>query len=684
MFDCHACLRQCLRALSPDKLPIPRLGLRHRAVFFSSRHRPVLRSRGYATAFPRRVPSTFSAQAAVEEGEPWKGSKQAEEQKQLATATAKRDRDAVKDERALRKELEYLKDPLELANYVRKMLAQGKEQKAADIVRLASKDRQCTVSWNHLIDYEMSKGRVNAAFKTYNDMKKRAQTPDSYTYLLLFRGLANNAQLPSTVGRALALYHSMSAENSKVQPTTLHTNAVLKVCARAGDMDAMWGIASNIPERGAGAADNLTFTTILNAVRQTALGNTPKEYTEDQIARRLDKSVVDARRIWEDIVGKWRKGDIFIDEEIVCAMGRVLLIGSRPRDWDDVLSLVEQTMNIPRLIPRLGTAARALAPIPRIRAPHTPADMKNDNHELPTDEPVRGDEFNAIDISQSVGRKGRSIAYAEPGRSTLSLILEATLKTVAKQAAVGYWNLLTGPDYNIKPDLENLHSYLRLLRQSRSSAEALAVVKNDMHGRGLPLLRKTFRIAMSTCVRDKNNPNAMDTAGQLLDLMTNTLDQVDVKTLEMYLELAGSARNGKDVLRALNRLEPSYINLRSMVNFGIKAPVAPRPGEKPGANRGRSVERNMSAEETDAALGVVKKMIRCYDRLMNRGEIEREMYGELTQRRSKLAAWVSRWANRADEGKKRAEFEAKKLSREKRQRRGEEEAEEMGLMTTAM
>lgn len=45
---------------------------------------------------------------------------------------------------------------------------------------------------------------------------------------------------------------------------------------------------------------------------------------------------------------------------------------------------------------------------------------------------------------------------------------------------------------------------------------------------------------------------------------------------------------------------------------------------------------------------------------------------------------LTRWSNRADEGKKRAEFAAKKLSRDKRQSRGQEEAEESGLMTKAL
>ena len=185
-------------------------------------------------------------------------------------------------------------------------------------------------------------------------MKKRALRPDSYTYLILLRGLANYAHFPQSQARAMALYSAMEAPNSKVQPSLLHTNALLKVCARANDLDSMWAVAARMPEKGAHAADALTFTTILNAMRiqavtQKAFG----ESAEDGIQRR-ETAILDARKIWKAIISRWHAADLGIDEDLVCAMGRLLLIGERPRDWDDVFSLVQQTMKIPRLQPALS------------------------------------------------------------------------------------------------------------------------------------------------------------------------------------------------------------------------------------------------------------------------------------------------------------------------------------------
>ena len=71
-------------------------------------------------------------------------------------------------------ELRWLKDPVRLADHTVKLLHEDAFDKALELVRLASsKQVQCTVSWNHLIDYEMSKARVTNAIKLYNDVSSR-------------------------------------------------------------------------------------------------------------------------------------------------------------------------------------------------------------------------------------------------------------------------------------------------------------------------------------------------------------------------------------------------------------------------------------------------------------------------------------------------------------------------------
>ena len=74
----------------------------------------------------------------------------------------------------LAKEMQYLGDPLKLANNIVQLLQQpGQAEKAEEMVRTASKSMECTVSWNHLIDFYMSTGRVAQAMSTYNDVSTR-------------------------------------------------------------------------------------------------------------------------------------------------------------------------------------------------------------------------------------------------------------------------------------------------------------------------------------------------------------------------------------------------------------------------------------------------------------------------------------------------------------------------------
>jgi hypothetical protein len=73
-------------------------------------------------------------------------------------------------EKAIAKELTYLKDPLKLADYVRRSLRNDEFETAVAAIRTASKDIQCIVSWNHLVEYQLSRGQLNAAIKTYNEV----------------------------------------------------------------------------------------------------------------------------------------------------------------------------------------------------------------------------------------------------------------------------------------------------------------------------------------------------------------------------------------------------------------------------------------------------------------------------------------------------------------------------------
>lgn len=456
-------------------------------------------------------------------------------------------------------------------------------------------------------------------------MKKRAQFPDSHTYVILLRGMSEPPVAPDTLGKALAIYHSLGADNSRVKPTTIHTNAALRVCARANDMDSLWGIASKIPEKGSGAADPYTYTTILNAIREHALLEGGIRTDDSEIAALRTTAIEQGRRIWGDIVGRWRSGDIAVNEEMVGAMGRLLLIGMQPRDWDDVLSLIEQTMDIPRLIPVLGSKMR--------KAQHLPI------HVAPRDMPLRKDitevtegeePESAFDQALLLDNRGKkSVTLVKPGNNSLSLLLEACNLTYAIRESYEYWDLLTNQStYALKPDMDNIHTFMRILRRSRASGRTLELVRDTVPKYGLTPSRKTFRIAMSICNRDKKNHNVMAHANKLVDLSEHYQVELDPKTLLQYIELAISTQDGQVIAQAVNRLSNAVTNLKSMTSFG-----------------------KYSSGETQATKKVdvtalVRTIIGAIDQLLLKQMVPEDQRQSWSQRRSTLSAYITRLMDR--------------------------------------
>lgn len=455
-------------------------------------------------------------------------------------------------------------------------------------------------------------------------MKKRAQFPDSYTYTILLRGLSINAHASGVLEKALSVYHSLYAPNSRVEPSIIHTNAALRVCARALDMDALWGIAAKIPEQGPAAANATTYNTIINAIRQSMLLKVPKDESAEEAAARKDRSMIEARRLWEEVAGKWKKADLVIDEELVCSMGRLLLLGARPQDWDDILSLVEQTMDIERLVPRLGSSERKEVGFPELRAPDVPDGYKSDNHDS-----ARGEEFLPF-----TGRSARELAFVKPGNNTLSILQEACLKIAAPRVAQKYWDMLVDPaTYDIRPDLNNLNQHLRNLRQNRSSAAAAELLQKDMLDRGIKPGPGTFRIAMSTCVRDKNNHNSLKNASRILHAMNKIFEDADAKTVGMYADLALTfpLAKGQDLVDALTSLHPIVSNLRLQLGVG-------------GADKGRRGATYLKGESRQDALNGIRKVYAVYDRLLLSNLIAEEQKPPFKKERARLSAFILKQA----------------------------------------
>ena len=521
-------------------------------------------------------------------------------------------------------------------------------------------------------------------------MKKRGHKPDAYTYTIMLRGYRENVKKPESVEQAVAVYNSIKAANSAVTPTIIHTNAVLSVCARAHDLETMWSIAGNLPERGAGAPDHKTFTTILQAInvearsRAVDLASQDQNYDPQPV---FESAVRDGRRLWADIHHRWKRGLLQMDEALVCAMGRLLLLSAEPRSHEDVLNLAQQYMNIPRLT-RAGKEADADTEELWGSPENTPEDTAEDYVSSQMDVPAQ------LGLSTKVTTTDGSV-YARPGPNTLSMLLEVTKSSRLLAAGKHYWQLLTSPEgpYRIVADSENITNYLRLLRASRASRAVLDLLLEPRpdHTQKKLMTRSTFIIAMSTCVRDKKNRNVFDIASQIFDLMqenegslSSTIGRqlkFSPKVLTKYLELALDTTKGfggealkktrdgdldferdlekNNTFRALEKLRPEVGQAKQLLKLHVtelehQADVKARTRTVQKLLDKRKITPFVVDESMEDLVGFLRAMIGAYDKIVRvnevleddgMGPLDKEILTECWTQKRNLTTFLSKVEN---------------------------------------
>jgi hypothetical protein len=187
MLNCRACLWRCVQ---PFDRPANIDRLRRNV-------NPLLRQgqqRLLATVRKTGTQPTYLTDVeklAQSKDEPWKNSAMAANQQRRERAVLRQQpsRDAERQEtpnlmklrrrdpnmsdtdwNRRKRELRYLQDPLELADFVKAELNKDKVDEMKQLVQMASHSMSCVVSWNHIIDYYLAKEKVNAALKVYNEV----------------------------------------------------------------------------------------------------------------------------------------------------------------------------------------------------------------------------------------------------------------------------------------------------------------------------------------------------------------------------------------------------------------------------------------------------------------------------------------------------------------------------------
>lgn len=438
-------------------------------------------------------------------------------------------------------------------------------------------------------------------------MKKRGIHPDAYTFTIILNGLSEYAlTFTQSLDRALQLYNSLSNPKSPVTPNVFHTNAVLKVCARCKDIDSMWSIVGKLPAKGPNAPNTVTYTTLLEGICMRSID---------------DGDVEDGRRVWAGVLSRWGKGQLWVDDELACAMGRVLLSGERESDWREVFALIEQVFGIPSL--DSGPQRPAEITSDSIFASGTDTFLKPPTTTTTTDPaPTNTKVYTPPILSRNpLPTVSPSSTRPTPSNRTLSIILKACTNLKDSKTASKYWTTLTSPPYFLHPDLENYHDLLRSLRRSRLGAEAVKVV-TEMR---VPPSPKTFYIALSSCKRSGRS-GSFSYAEQLLELMMQKYGMtVDVKVWNMFLQCAVKSGLASNIKQALRRIDEA-MDVEEMVR----------------GRRGSEVF-------IERALDMVKIMVGAVDVLLMDGEKvgvrwahgERSVYEE---RRSVLSSVVTRYS----------------------------------------
>jgi len=458
--------------------------------------------------------------------------------------------------------------------------------------------------------------------------------PNAQTYTILFRGFANSDHPRLAVSEAVRIYHTMLT-SKRLQPNIIHMNAVLEVCGRAGDLDSLFSIVSTADEK-LRSPDSRTYTIILNSLRPKIpthrLPRRKPGEQEDEAepdaetgpAAAADISIINqAKAIWEEVIAKWRKAKIVIDERLVCAMGRLLRHGGREEN-DEILDLVEQTMNIQRqdkISGSLPGPARIKAAGEAERHPQAVVKSQHRN-----------------------GSRPGPVFYAVPGSNTLSLVLESLRATRKTTLGPKYWDLLVN-DYKVEPDKENYHSYLRLLRVGHNSTKTADVIQQMPPAM---LTAKTFRIALSCCVKDNLNKHAFANATRVFRAM-KALRVPDPLAMRLYLqatranfrpvtadlsELDGKFALGRQVCIALDNMwEPFGIMARS---FSFSSAATRSPEE----------QWARTANDQMEAMAVAKRMVAAMDFVVTEGAADAKVIKQLRTRRNVLNKYVMMFIER--------------------------------------
>lgn len=440
-------------------------------------------------------------------------------------------------------------------------------------------------------------------------MKKRHRQPTDRTYTIMLKGLSTPIKKPgwNPIPIAQKIYKQLLDPKSSVPASHYHHHAMLEVCGNYHNMDALWDVVGELPEHGPARPNAQTYTVILMALQNNfehAIESLPQnDLNEDSLKLRSEKReslLLDVKRIWADVMSQWKDGELELDDELVSTMAQILLDPLDELSSYNVLALFNQTLGVPIFArkPKSSPGLFDSEKKPSEEGVVPPEEVVTNESEdvgeeidfeadaeaeteTPSERNDLADEKVYVesleDVFDPVERKKDSSKDSSEQVTANNMILNSILKTCrimtqGTSAGRQYWKYFTidgdaNSPHRIQPDLANFHEYLRLLRVARSSQGAVDVIRDQM-APALDIRGLTFHLAMSCCLRDRQNPNVFLNAQEMLSLMEKNLPLSDPRPLQGFLNLVDALISNPQWLLGLRGLPGSDQATTNLTTMG--------------------------------------------------------------------------------------------------------------------
>ncbi|KAF9183825.1 hypothetical protein BGZ51_003735 [Haplosporangium sp. Z 767] len=371
------------------------------------------------------------------------------------------------------------KDPYLLSEKVLKFARNGKLDDAITLVMEAPKSRQNEVVWNHLIQESSKMGKSIQSWRLLNDMKKRGFEPNDRTFTILLNSLAINSSSPNSVSRAMDLYKQMQ-DSEDTPPTLVHTNALLKVCSRKPDYEALQRVYNDMPKTGSNAPDVVTFNILINSFAR--MGG--------------DRGFELSWKVWEDCLeAKIKRPDqVELDQRLADA----ILLACREAVSS---TYIKRGYRLVESLYGLSVSPSS----PRLELSKTPSASER-----------------AILPSKSLGL-GTMLRKDSIHPRTVELLLSICSKLRDYGKAQQYMDLIRSTYPDFKPDPQLLSSLMHLQISTKQYETAIATW-NEIDALGLQHTPGTFKQGLDAGRKAKNWTKSFEMYSKMMELVQRNKD----------------------------------------------------------------------------------------------------------------------------------------------------------------